>query len=157
MSVVLARLMEVERADDGRGSQVTELFVDQLMRQAARIAINRTITGVHFPADSMAGAMLGLAIGQYLIARATGKGCLYPVAFDGTKVAAPPSSGSGPLVGVDFRTETYLVANADPLERAPAHDGIVSDVDAPIAVSSGLISGPLQFLWDKSVLEWQKR
>ncbi|WP_299971640.1 phosphatase PAP2 family protein [uncultured Roseobacter sp.] len=157
MAVVLARLMEVERGDGGRGGNVTDLYVDQLMRQAARIAINRTVAGVHFPADSMAGAMLGLLIGQYLVARATGTGCLYPVSFDGTEVATPPAGVAGDLVAVDFRTENYLTANADPLVRAPEHDGIVTDLGDPIPASPGLTSAPLKFLWDKSVLEWKKR
>jgi hypothetical protein len=42
---------------------------EQLMRQAARIAINRTIAGVHYPIDSMAGQMLGLSVAEYFIAR----------------------------------------------------------------------------------------
>ena len=40
-----------------------------LMRQAARVAINRTVAGVHYPADSMAGQALGFAVGEYFIQR----------------------------------------------------------------------------------------
>ena len=54
------------------------------MRQAARIAINRTVAGVHFPADSAAGAVLGLTLGQYLVNRANGTATNYRAAeFDG--------------------------------------------------------------------------
>jgi hypothetical protein len=60
-------------------------WLEQLMRQAARVAINRTVAGVHFAVDSAAGQLLGLALGSYLVSRATtgvaGKGWF----FDGTQ------------------------------------------------------------------------
>jgi len=40
-------------------------------RIAHRIAVNRTIAGVHFPIDSAAGALLGCAIGDAVHALAT--------------------------------------------------------------------------------------
>ncbi len=46
----------------------------QLYRLACRIAINRTVAGVHFPADSACGAMLGIQLGRHLMARARAGG-----------------------------------------------------------------------------------
>ena len=34
-------------------------WLEQLLRLASRIAVNRTIAGVHFPVDSAAGAVIG--------------------------------------------------------------------------------------------------
>ena len=40
----------------------------QVFLLAHRIAVNRTIAGVHFPIDSMAGAVLGCGIGEAIVA-----------------------------------------------------------------------------------------
>jgi len=52
-------------ADDTKDD--TDIWLEQLMRQAARIAVNRTVAGVHFPVDSAAGQLLGLTLGEYLV------------------------------------------------------------------------------------------
>ena len=39
----------------------------QLQRLAARTSINRTVAGVHFPVDSLAGQLLGQTLGEYLV------------------------------------------------------------------------------------------
>src|SRR4029453_16579932 len=71
----------------------------QLLRLASRTAINRTVAGVHFPVDSVAGQLLGLTLADYLRARSTyGGGATYtPWLFDGTQF---------PLkTDFDFRTQ----------------------------------------------------
>jgi membrane-associated phospholipid phosphatase len=40
-----------------------------IYKQAERIAINRTVAGMHFPVDTWAGATLGVAIGQIIVAK----------------------------------------------------------------------------------------
>jgi hypothetical protein len=50
---------------------------------AARIAANRTVAGVHYTVDSAVGAMLGVALGQYISARARGAGAVTGRSFLG--------------------------------------------------------------------------
>lgn len=57
----------------------TEKRIDLLFRQAHRIAVNRTVAGVHFPMDSQAGAILGVQIGRVLVGLMTGKTTLRAV------------------------------------------------------------------------------
>ncbi|WP_370311347.1 phosphatase PAP2 family protein [Sagittula sp.] len=40
---------------------------NELYRHAERIAMNRTVAGVHFPTDSMAGAVLGVTLAEALV------------------------------------------------------------------------------------------
>lgn len=42
---------------------------EQLMRQAARVAVNRVVAGVHFPVDGAAGQVLGMCMAEYFLAR----------------------------------------------------------------------------------------
>ena len=57
-----------------------------LMRQAARIADNRVVAGVHYPADSIAGAALGLTIAEVMIAAAGGGDAVHAFTLDGTGI-----------------------------------------------------------------------
>ena len=150
MAVVLAKLLEFERGTS------SDLHVNQLMRQAARIAANRTVAGVHFPADSIAGAMLGLLIGHYVVLRGTGCGCVEPAIFNGRKVV--DRNGSNP-VNRDFDPSLYEVGNNDPRKRVPVDGhGIVTRYGKPLTpTTSGIVSEPLQFLWQQAEAEWKKR
>ena len=62
-----------------------ELRTEQLMRQAARVAINRTVAGVHYPVDSTAGRVLGVTLAEYFIARCKAPGTFQARQFNGEK------------------------------------------------------------------------
>jgi membrane-associated phospholipid phosphatase len=117
----------------------------QLYRLAARIAINRTVAGVHFPIDSVAGAMLGLTLGRYLIARCQGNPTISfdSTAFDGD-APGPPSPAS-----TDFSWDALV---------DPATDAILAV--APWVTLTGQQSDNgegsalLQWLWGKAAAEW---
>ncbi len=56
------------------------------MREASRTAVNRTAAGVHFPVDTAAGQVLGLALGRFFIQRATTAGQTFDAwRFDGER------------------------------------------------------------------------
>jgi len=44
-------------------------YEDQLKAQAKRIAVNRTVAGVHFPIDSYAGSVLAQSLAEYFLYR----------------------------------------------------------------------------------------
>ncbi|MEO1308366.1 MAG: phosphatase PAP2 family protein [Pseudomonadota bacterium] len=82
MAETLRRLipdaLKTKAKDDGTRETDT-----QLMHVAARIAVNRTVAGVHFPADSFAGALLGLTVADAIAARAGADVPNRFAAFDG--------------------------------------------------------------------------
>jgi membrane-associated phospholipid phosphatase len=113
---------------------------EQLMRQAARIAINRTVAGVHYPVDSAAGQLLGLTLAEYFIARlaTAGGGTFASWTFDGTKF--------GRSTDFNFR---------DQYDTATGNRNTLLAYAIPDAGATN--AGPglyLNWLWAKAFGEW---
>jgi hypothetical protein len=110
------------------------------MRCAARVAINRIVAGVHTPVDTAAGTLLGVTLGNYLVARLRADNSFQPWSFDGTKFGATE----------DFDwTRLYDPALMQPPAVPPtwaSTDGATYD--------PGTASGVLTYLWGKAAAEW---
>jgi hypothetical protein len=113
---------------------------DQLMRQAARIAINRTVAGVHFPADSAAGAILGVTLGRYLVARCGGADGYPAAGFNGE--AYPGQE--------DFTWNELYQVNGDALALKYDKGYVTNLKDQPLRPERN----PLTWLWDNALREW---
>ena len=116
----------------------TTTWLEQLMRQAARVAINRTIAGVHFPVDSAAGQMLGLTLGSYFVERATGASQHQAWKFDGSAFSG--TSDFDWRLHFDVATETQVAVGSS----------VVAD-GAAFAVQPGKLLGEL---WGRAQGEW---
>lgn len=70
VATVLSGLLETlaSRPADRQPYPLTERLVVLLYKQAERIAVNRTVAGVHYPIDTWAGAALGEVVGQIILA-----------------------------------------------------------------------------------------
>jgi hypothetical protein len=97
-----------------------------LLKQAARIAIDRTVAGVHFPIDSGGGQVLGSCLAEYLVSRATGSKFTHRL-YD-----------AGAHLDADFL-------------GGPEHD-----IEAPPQGKryKAAPPGPLAWLWGKASAEW---
>jgi len=129
-ATVLQALLE---AANGTGSR----YEEQLQRQAARIAVNRTVAGLHFPADSAVGRLLGMALGEFFVARCTGNSRLAHRGFDGTKFHGPKGRPA------DFDLRVSMTDNKS---------GYYQLLPGTSAVAASPL---LAFMWDKAVKEWQ--
>ena len=140
-ALVLRQLMKAS----GTAPYVDNSYAVQLMRLAARIAINRTVAGVHFPIDSVAGALLGLTLGDYFLARATADNQKYRAAkFDGK------------ATGIDDRdflwSDIYDVDSGVKFGN-PHHPSV--EGGAAVDLTQDTPSEPLRYLWCKALAEWQ--
>jgi membrane-associated phospholipid phosphatase len=122
---------------------------EELMRLAARVAINRTVAGVHFPVDSAAGCVLGLTLGAYMTVRCTGSGKYIPWKFDGTAYPLPSAGNPPPNDGDFYWRELFKVE--------PTAEQKATGYATPLA-SSGLSADQspiLEKLWTKALEEWK--
>ena len=104
-------------------------------RLAARIAINRTVAGVHFPVDSAAGAVLGLALADHLAARAGLDVPVTPLRFD-----------AGGWADRDF--------HLGEMARALGADGLVASTGDPLVPPA---EPGLAWLMAKAQADWSAR
>jgi hypothetical protein len=114
-------------------------IIEQLDRQAARIATNRVVAGVHFPIDSMAGRMLGVALGEYFVGRCTGNKRFKRRKFIAAGVDGAPGTEFNP-----FNAAQDLNANTTQF---------YSQSLGAIIPTSAL----MQHLWGKARAEWLVR
>jgi len=113
-------------------------IIEQLDRQAARVATNRVVAGVHFPVDSMAGRMLGVALGEYFVGR-----CIGGQKFMGRKFIA---------AGIDGAATTDF----NPFNAAQALNGPSPFYSHAAAAAIGK-SPLMQAEWLAAQAEWKNR
>lgn len=124
----------------------------QLYRVAARIAINRTVAGVHYPSDSASGAMIGISLARLLVARAR-------------NALKEGSAHDATATGYDFDGSTYKHAEDDGTERTRDYDidelakMLPGDAAAsPFKTPLTPLPAPLfAVLWKKASEEWDNR
>jgi len=113
-------------------------IIDQLDRQVARITTNRVIAGVHFPVDSMAGRMLGVALGEYFFAR-----CTNVQTFASRTFLSP---------GIDSAATTEF--NPFSPTQAGFNDGTFYSQGQPGPISQSTL---MPYVWGKAREEWTVR
>ena len=143
---LLARLLvKLQRAAKTPQYQ-DPVWAEMLMRQAARVAVNRTVAGVHFPADSAAGALMGLTLADFIAERCD----------PGVRTRSHGRFLGGNFDGAqDFDWHMLYDAAED---SQPRHSGErhhpwarVGRAKAPRGAEGSAV---LAWLWDKAVAEW---
>ncbi|WP_457306966.1 phosphatase PAP2 family protein, partial [Polaromonas sp. P5_E6] len=111
-------------------------YKEQLERLAARIAVNRTVAGVHYPVDSAAGRLLGTALAEFFIARCQGAKSSAVWGFDGRKFQGKKGEP------VDFDMRVSMTDNLSGYYRYKTTRQAIQK--SPI----------LAFMWAKAAAEW---
>jgi hypothetical protein len=136
------------------------VFHQQVMRQAYRVAVNRTVAGVHFPIDSIAGHVLGTSLGEYFVARCKrklgGNGMITSRYFKGKDINANDPHGNPdfdyhePLSDADVAA---YIANTQGMTAAQvqAYFSFIGWDSVQTAVDGSDI---LSWLWNQAVSEW---
>ncbi|WP_439586986.1 phosphatase PAP2 family protein [Hydrogenophaga sp.] len=134
VAVLLEALMN--HAPDAGHPPNGSLSHEQLQRLAARIATNRVVAGVHYPVDSAVGRLLGTALAEFLVARATGTR-VHERGFDGRLFEG---ADGAPLDFSLHQSMDHTHGNA--YTRSA---GTLSVGNAPL----------LNWLWEEALKEWK--
>ena len=114
---------------------------DILMAQAARIAVNRTVAGLHFPADSFCGAVLGFVTADFIAARAGLRSQMLGASFTGTGIS---------------RTDFHLAQIWQAGVPRSLSVGDVELVSFPGSASGSIdASESVEWLWQQASDEWR--
>ncbi len=105
---------------------------NELYRHAERITMNRTVAGVHFPTDSMAGAVMGVTLAEALVRLLDGE----------TETTARVYRG-------DTYTGDFTLAA---LDAALADPSVVET--STVALDAGAVPAWLRDMWEEAKAEW---
>jgi membrane-associated phospholipid phosphatase len=119
---------------DCNGVPIDEGLYQELLAQASRVAINRTVAGLHFPIDSIAGSKLGSALSEYLLVRARQNQLCVPRSFERTDWINSPD---------------YLQTR--PLHTFEQYATPLRPVAGPIPTAGSAIA----WLYEKAKAEWK--
>jgi hypothetical protein len=111
-------------------------YREQLERLAARISVNRTVAGLHYPVDSAVGRLLGTALSGFMVARCKGEK-IHERGFTGAK----------------FHGAKGHVIDFDP--RVSMADNQSGYYELFAGAHSVAASPLLQFMWGKAADEWK--
>jgi hypothetical protein len=111
-------------------------YQEQLQRFAARVAVNRTVAGLHYPADSACGRLLGTALAEFFVARCRGDS-VNEWGFDGRKFHGRHQAP------MDFDPRVSMTDGSSGYYEYQPGDWQVSE--APL----------LAYVWKKALAEWK--
>jgi hypothetical protein len=137
VAIVLAGLVRTlnARPPAKRPYPLAEPLINLLYKQAERIAVNRTVAGLHYPIDTWAGAALGEALGELILAKCQG--------------------GKAAWRGYQAEDSDFLIADfRNPKPMQSGHTLIHGLERAPAAIP--ISKSPLfEWLWKKTLDEFK--
>ena len=148
MAEVLAQIVAPRDEIFAAAAPSQPTWRQQMMLQATRVAVNRTVAGVHYPIDMMAGAMIGRAMGEYVMARAKATGV---TARTFKSTFSPPKPGQAPQA-VDFNLAD-LQAEFAGVDAADRPQG--SYYSSAAVAFTPAVSPKLAWLLGKAQDEWR--